>query len=468
MNEVRFKKSISLFLSLLSVLCVVIISTTLYKTGLISGIDSKIDTLRESVDQETKRNGVIEGMFVDRNGNEITKATEPGVAAHANYAECFSCLIGYNSKRVGLSGLRKTLESDLFNGGKDGIGATVQLTIDANIQNKMYGLLDGCVGSISIVNAKTGQIVALASRGDPKIGYDINKFDKVYSNDEEGVVYYSDLYASIKEFYFNRAVLAQDPPGSCAKVMTAVSLVENDKEDFTYFDNGKHIGGIHNYNYKVYDECDLEKALNYSVNTYFADAGINLGGSKLRKTFENFMVGVPVELDFTTLKSTFLVDSSYTDFLIASNAYGQGELIMSPLHVAMMIGAVMNDGKMMKPYLIESIVNDGKTCHEGKPELLSTATDKKSSRKVVELLESNAKHYGLYKHFDKDDVKIIAKTGTAQVGYSKGTNHLYYSFAVCIGEEIYGICVDKMTTSETSSSMKDTVIKIVETLLSET
>lgn len=56
------------------------------------------------------------------------------------------------------------------------------------------------------------------------------------------------------------------------------------------------------------------------------------------------MIGETIELDFTTIESKFL-ESAPSDFLIASNAYGQGELVVSPLNLAMTAGAIMNNGK---------------------------------------------------------------------------------------------------------------------------
>lgn len=67
-------------------------------------------------------------------------------------------------------------------------------------------------------------------------------------------------------------------------MITAVSLIENGKADLTYYDTGKELNGlIHNYGNFKYGETDLEKALNKSINTYFANAGLALGRSKLKK-----------------------------------------------------------------------------------------------------------------------------------------------------------------------------------------
>lgn len=471
------KKIMSAIGAFFSILCIAITLTVVSNTGLVEGLNPEKfeERLYEEIRQKKKE--TVEGVFLDRNEYAITSANDPGKAATLLYPESFSAIIGYNSSRLysktsktpGTSGLREKLYKYVFDGGKDNIGATVQLTVDAGLQESVYNLLDGSVGSISIINAETGEILAMASRGHATVGYNANLIDSVDSNGD----YYSDKYNAIDEFYYNRAVLAQDPPGSTAKVMTATCLIENGKEDLVYTDTGKYLNNkIVNVNNSVQGECTLEDALNKSVNTYFAyAANEELGAAKLKETFARFMVGETVELDFCTLKSTFMKNTDYSSFLTASNGYGQGELVMTPLHIAMMMSSILNEGKMMTPYLIERITNDGKKVYSGDSELLSQATDKKTAKTVKELLYSNAKYYGLYEYFDKKDVYIIAKTGTAEVDRddkngNKINNHIYYAMGVEIDGTPYGICIDHYNTKEGSSTLKPVAVEVINALVS--
>lgn len=465
------KKYFAAIISLFCAITIIISSTLVYKTGLIPDINPEIDEAKENAKIEKYQSDVVEGVFLDRNGETLTEAAGKGEAARIVYPEALSAVIGYNSKRMGVNGLRRTLYKYIYDGGKDGIGASVTLTLDSNVQNRVYKLLDGHVGSISIINASTGEIIALASRGDPEVGYNANKIDDYY--DEAGKKYYSDIYGAIDEFWFNRATLAQDPPGSCAKMITAVSLVENDKADYEYNDETGNTleHTIVNFGGYSYGKCDLQKALNNSVNTYFANAGITLGAGRLKKTFNNFMVGKTTELDFTTLKSNFINQGSdYSDFLLGSNAYGQGELVMSPLHLAMTAAAILNDGKMMKPYMVQKIENDDKTVFDTKPELLNNATDSTTAKTVQKLLSGTANSYGLYKGIEnRDRVTIIAKTGTAEVADKSKGNHIYYTMGIEIDGAAFGICIDRnhVPSNETGSTLKSTAIAVRDILISE-
>ena len=462
------KKLISAVVSVFCTFCFIIVSVCIYKTGVIKGINTDADEGRKRIQIKLEQSEIVEGLFIDRNGAEITSYADSGEMAISNYPESLSYLIGYNSKRLGTSGLRKKYYTEIFDGKKDKVGASVFLTVDASVQDRLYGLLKGSVGSISVINAATGEIISLASRGDPEIGFNVNLIDTVYEENESTKTFYSDLYNRIDEFWYDRSVLAQDPPGSCAKIITTVCLLENDKADLTYTDTGYELDGlIHNYGYAVYGDVNLEKALNNSINTYFANAGLVLGGAKLKKTFNRFMVGTPVELDFTTLQSTFLKATNFSEFLVASNSYGQGELIMSPLHLAMTAGAIMNNGKMMHPYVVDHITNDNKTTYKSKSEVLSDTTDEDTAKEVKDLLYSNALFYGLYDHFSEDEVYIIAKTGTAEVGTTDKGDHIYYTLGIEINGVPYGICIDEVFSHGTGSSLKSKAISTIEILLDE-
>ena len=74
----------------------------------------------------------------------------------------------------------------------------------------------------------------------------------------------------------------------------------------TYTDTSRELNGlIHNYGYSVFGYVNTEQTLNNSINTFFAKAGLILEEPRLKKTINLFMVGTPVELDFTTLRSNF-------------------------------------------------------------------------------------------------------------------------------------------------------------------
>ena len=437
------KRKISLMVALFGGFCFVFVCFIVFSTGVIKGVNKEIDEERGKLISVEIEKSTFEGPITDRWGMAITSTTQAGVRAEATDPECFSYLIGYNSPIYGKSGLRSKFYTELFNGGKDDQGAEIRLTIDSELQKLCYDLLSGYIGSASVMNVKTGEILALAARSDAQIGFNVNMIDIA---DENGVRPF-DTYNKINAFWYNRATMAQDPPGSTFKIVTAASMIENGLADYEYEDEGFFdVSGakIYNYGKNVYGYCDLEKALNKSVNTYFASAGVKLGSRALMDTANKYMIGIPVDLDFTQLTSNIDFSGLNNSYVIASTAYGQGRLVVSPLQMCMVIQSVMNDGMMVRPYLISQITDDGKSVYTPSPDgLLSETIGPENNGRLKGLLHSNAEYYG----FDEyDHGYVIAKTGTAEVDYGAG-NHVYIAVAADFGDNAYAICLDHTDVS---------------------
>ncbi len=455
------KRKISLMIALFGGFCFIFVCFIIFGTGVIKGVSNEIDEERGKLISVEKEKNTYEGAIVDRRGMAITSTTQPGLRAEATDPECFSCLIGYNSPVYGKSGLRSKYFSYLFNGGKDDYGAEMRLTIDADLQKRCYDLLNGYIGSVCVMNARTGELLALAARSDAQVGYNVNTIDITDENGQRPF----DAYNKIDAFWYNRATMAQDPPGSTFKIVTAASMIENGIADYTYEDEGYYdVNGakIWNYGKNVFGWCDLEKALNRSVNSYFASAGIKLGSRALLETAEKYLIGTPIDLDFTQLTSNIDFSGMNNSFVVASTAYGQGRLAVSPLQLCMIIQSVMNEGRMVRPYLISQITDDGKTLYAPAPEgPLSETVGPENNAKLKELLHSNGLYYG----FDEYDYGyVIAKTGTAEVDYGGG-NHVYFALAADFGENAYALCIDHTDVSgATGYGLADDVRAVLEAL----
>lgn len=445
------KKRISAIVATVVAFSIIVVSCTVYKTGIIKGLSETIDTRSINVINQYKENNTVEGTFNDRNGDPITKIDEDGKEAKILYSESYSYIIGYDSDTYGKSGLRKKYFDYIYDGKKDGVGANFQLTTDSSLQELAYNLLGNNEGSISIINVKSGEILALASRSSAEIGFNANE---IYNNFK--------TYNEIPAFFINRATMSEDPPGSTFKIITAASLIENDLEKYEYFDEGSYSEGgfaIKNQNNAVYGQTDLEKALNHSVNTYFASAGVKLGAKKLQSTAERFMFNEEIELDFTTLYSNINIPKNDINQL-AQTAFGQGSLQISPLQITMIMQAVLNDGEMYKPYLINSITDDEKVVYKAKSkEKLSDSIDKKTAKKLQELLHSNAIHYNM----DEEYGYVLAKTGTAEMA-KKGLYHKYLVVGAIINDNEYAFCIDCKNLTNPNYDLKPIARKLLKNL----
>lgn len=419
-------------------------------SGLIPGANKSVDQRTKRLENAANRRITVEGAFLDHNGDLITQAEEPGTPAVLLYDAPYAHIIGYNSNMYGTSGLRGRLYDNLYYGGKDGVGATVTLTTTNDLQQFCYDRLGANKGCIIVMNAETGALMAIASRSDAGLAYTVNDIDKNFSE-----------YASHNAFFLNPATTSENPGGSTFKAVTSTSLVENGMEHYVYDDlDGVFTVGsasIHNYGNAVYGAgVDLQKALNKSCNTYFASAGVAVNAKNLYDTATRFLYGQTIELDFATLKSTFDLGNLNDRSLVARTAFGQGKVTVSPLQVAMTMGAIMNDGVMMKPYILENITDDGKTILQASPAAASNATDKETARKMQGYLHNVALSYG----FEEEVYgRVYAKTGTAD--QSNGRNCCYYLMGVETETGKYVILVNYSDTYGTSSNLKKAATDIL-------
>ena len=432
--------------SLLVIVCVIFALYITLRSGIIPGLNPYIDSRRKELVNNVVKENTLSGEIFDSLGNQITKAEEVGKPAKLLFEECYSHLINYNS-----NGLYKKYYNELRIDKKDHVGADIQLTTVNDLQEYCYNQLEGKEGSLIVLNSKTGAILACASRSSKSQSYNTTVKESVFAN--------------IENFYINRATMAEDTLGSLIKIITAASMIENNMKNYVCDDSdGKvEINGnfIHNHGNKGNSkETDMELALKKSSNVYFALASLELGADNYKKTAEKFLLGKEIELDFTTLKSTFDLGVPGDKWALSQAAFGQGSVAASPLHGTFFMSAVINEGKIMKPYMVQNITNNNDTVYEAKEELLSKAIEKSTAKTLKDMLHKNAVHYG----FDEDTYgkNVYAKTGTAQMDATKERFHIYYLVGVETESGEYVILVSERNTSNGSSNLKSIAKNVVD------
>lgn len=420
--KVKFRGKV-IFASAICILIFFIYYLTI-QSGIVRSANKEVDLRMDSALQESAIQSTIEGNIIDRNRRIITEAKKVGEVSYCLYPIVYSNIVGYESKMYGASGLRYRYRKELYKKNKNGKGCNIMLTTDTELQKYAYELLGKNVGSIIVLKNKTGEILAMASRNSSEIEFNVNIINKNYEK-----------YANIPNFFYNNAVFGSDAPGSTFKIVTATALIDSGHEDYIYNDYGNY-RGIRNVGRVAYGEIGVQKALSVSSNTYFAKVATDIiGGKKLSETMSKYMLGKELKLDFTTLKSTKDFNT-FDNNEVAMIGFGQGRQTTTPLNIAMALSANVNDGKMMKPYLIKSIDNN-----TTKPEVLSVVSSKNTAQKVKKLLNGVAEYYGLGGEY-------YAKTGTAQIG--KGEyNHIYL---VAANNE-YTVAISLNATKQTSGSL---------------
>ncbi|MDD7592906.1 MAG: penicillin-binding transpeptidase domain-containing protein [Peptoniphilaceae bacterium] len=371
-------------------------------------------------DARNMRNWVDEtqfgrGRFYDRHQHEIVgrERQEDGTyVRYVNHPNMYSHLIGYNSKMYGKTGLESALNARLLNLPGDnpiaalrgqvlneGVGNDAVLTIDNDLQYEAYTALEGHKGAAVILNPKTGEVLAMVSLP----SFNLNTMEDDWSSlveDDEGRL-------------FPRATQGLYAPGSVMKPITALALLEAGV-DLNYEDTGQTtVEGktYQNYNGNAYGSIGLMEALMHSSNVYFIDKTKDLSADALGDAAASFGFNQPLPFEVKTAQSVAPYEEGMDTNQKVSNAFGQGDVLVTPLQMAVAYGALANGGKVMRPYVVSHWLSPkGATLAPTGTQVLESI-DSAHVRTIDKALQATADENGLSERVGE---AVAGKTGTAQ------------------------------------------------------
>lgn len=341
---------------------------------------------------------------------------------------------GYNSNSViGKAGIEKVYEETLR--GKDGKeiyiedengkkvktiakqevekGKDVKLTIDANKQKQVYESLEENKGSYVAMDSKTGEIIALVSTP----SYDSNDFVLGMSTDE-----WKSLNEDEKNPLLNRFTKAWSPGSTFKPVTGAIAITEgkiNPKEDFgrsgLSWQKDSSWGSYMVTTLTPYNEpANMQNALIRSDNIYFAKVALKIGYNKFMSGLNKLGFNEDINFEIGTTKSTYDTDGEITDEVqLADSGYGQGQILVNPIHMASIYSAFVNNGNMIKPTII---YEEDKKVEYLKENAISQEAANTIKEDLIQVVESPN---GTAHDAKIEGVKIGAKTGTAELKASK-------------------------------------------------
>lgn len=341
---------------------------------------------------------------------------------------------GYNSNSViGKAGIEKVYEETLR--GKDGKeiyiedengkkvktiakqevenGKDVKLTIDANKQKQIYESLEENKGAYVAMDSKTGEIIALVSTP----SYDSNDFVLGMSTDE-----WKSLNEDEKNPLLNRFTKAWSPGSTFKPVTGAIAITEgkiNPKEDFgrsgLSWQKDSSWGSYMVTTLTPYNEpANMQNALIRSDNIYFAKVALKLGYNKFMEGLNKLGFNEDINFEIGTTKSTYDTDGKITDEVqLADSGYGQGQILVNPIHMASIYSAFVNNGNMIKPTII---YEEDKKVEYLKENAISQEAANTIKEDLIQVVESPN---GTAHDAKIEGVKIGAKTGTAELKASK-------------------------------------------------
>lgn len=300
--------------------------------------------------------------------------------------------------------------------GKKPQGGDVVTTIDPKAQKAAYEGLAKYKGAAVAIDPSTGRILALASTP----SYDPSVFSGEGSKDQKA---WEKLEKDKDKPLSNRAIKELYPSGSTFKILTAAAAIDhglytdiNAPTDSPYpWNLPDTVTPMKNENESApCRNASLKVAMQYSCNNVFAKIAAELGQDKMRETAEKFGFDKDVFMPVSVVKSIYPTKLNRPQ--TALTGIGQGDLRATPFQIAMMTAAIANDGKLMKPTLVDKLRGpDLSTVEQTKPETMDQAVSPETAKKLQEMMEFTAKE-GTGKAALIDGTTVGAKTGTAQHG----------------------------------------------------
>lgn len=285
-------------------------------------------------------------------------------------------------------------------------GEDITITIDASLQQQYFAGFDGQSGAAVVSEPSTGELLVLTSSP----SYDPNLMANGISDEAY------QAYADDAETPFLPRYTARYAPGSTFKGITAAIGLDSGA---TTLDETHTITGLEWQkddswgDYKVTrvseqpTEVSLEDALIYSDNIFFAQEAVEMGADTYLNGLKQFPFGemfeLPVSMNPTQISNSGSFD---TEMLLADTSFGQGELLMSPLHQAIFYSPFANGGDLVFPKL-ETEAETPEPIQPVTPESAQTVSDL--------LTQVVASPDGSTHALNDMSMTVGAKTGTAEI-----------------------------------------------------
>lgn len=303
--------------------------------------------------------------------------------------------------------------------GQDPKGAAVETTIDPVVQQAAYEALGDNKGAVVAIVPSTGEIIALVS----KSSFDPNEL--AVHDTKQVISRYKELDSAASKPLVNRAIAGDlYHPGSVFKIiMTATALESGEYTPESEFKNparltlpesnstirnagGGACGGGAN--------ASIATALRLSCNIPFAQLGQKLGYDKINTMATAFGFNNAFDIPMRATPSVYPQTNSDAQVMLSS--FGQGDVRVTPLQMALVSAGIANDGVVMQPTLVDSILAPDLTVlQKHQPTVYNTPISAQTAETMTQMLVNGVAN-GAASNARIDGVDVAGKTGTAENG----------------------------------------------------
>lgn len=399
----------------------------------------------------------VRGTIFDRNG-VVLATTRDGRRVYPN--PDLGHLVGFASRLYGTSGVENSfaayldgtaslsptevLAGRLFGTPVELRAADVELTLDSNLQAVAQSALGERAGAVVLLDTQTGAILAMASypRFDPNTL--VLPAEASEADVAEVQAAYAALTARQDSPLLNRAAQGRYPPGSVIKTLTAAAALDSGvvagpegqvtcpNQLPTEAGAPPVVNAVPNLAQRTGDPSDMRRIFAFSCNTAFAQLGLALGaerfadyGRRLGLQYADTVSGAADLRDIAADIGTIANNAAFLQrpAALADTAYGQGQALVTPLDMAQLVAAVGNDGRIMRPYLVQEARLGERVIYAAQPEALRELITPQAAQQLRSVMQTSVE-IGYAAPVALNGVTIGAKTGTAET--AAGTPHSWF------------------------------------------
>lgn len=412
------------------------VTSSVFSLSHILGYESKIS--KEEL-LEKRKDGYLLSDFIGKTGLE--KSYEPYVRG----------TYGRRQLEVNTFGREQSVISEI----SPVPGQHLELTIDSEVQAMLEQLLKEGLekakrnsGVAIVMNPQNGEILAMVSLP----SFDNNDFSGGISS----TTYQGYATDSVRPL-FHRAISGMYPSGSTLKPAIASAALQEGiiNERTTFLSNGGLRVGqwfFPDWQSGGHGTTDVRKSLAQSVNTFYYYIGggfgnfTGLGVEKIGSYLRRFGFGNQLGIDIPGEAAGFIPSKEWKENTKKEKWYigdtynmsiGQGDVLVTPLQIATMTGAVANNGTVYRPHLVRATIDpvSGKR-HDMAPEIDQEAHIDASHLRTVQAGMRDCVVSGSCRRLASVPIAIAGKTGTAQWNSFKENHAWFTSFAPAESPEI--------------------------------
>ena len=395
------------------------------------------------------------GRIVDRAGHVLAESDPEGDGEEEAFRRVVpepaaAAVVGYFSPLLyGTAGLERAYDAEL--GGREGPdalrravaefvgrprqGLELRLSLDLGLQRIAQDLLAGRPGAAVLLDATTGATLALATTP----GYDPNRLATTGDAERPAAQsVWAGLTADPAAPLLFRPTSGLYAPGSTFKTLVAAAAIEQGLAgpETTYDDAGELV--VDGHRIPEFNRPDdtrtvwtLEEAVGWSLNVVFAQVGLQLGAGGLATAAERWGFAAPLPYDLPTATSRLEAAPGFLQNPVglAETAFGQGQLLATPLQMALVAAGIANGGSVMRPWLVGAMADaGGEEVWRARPGEWRRPVRPETAAAVARMMTWGVRQGGAGAAAIPG-VEVGAKTGTAEAAEGRPPHAWFIGFA---------------------------------------